>query len=620
VPVPSPFPPFGAFPDATGTRFRVLAPGRGHVEVLLESGARAGGEAPLAAAADGWFGAHIPGVRAGDLYRYRIDGEGPFPDPASRFQPAGVHGPSRVVDAKFPWKVHGWHGVPLAEFVIYELHVGTFTARGTFAAATERLGDLRALGVTAVELMPVHDFPGDRNWGYDPAALFAPARCYGEPDDLRAFVDAAHRHGLAVLLDVVYNHLGPDGAYVAAFHRGYLTRRHRSPWGAGVDLDGEAGAVVREFLVQNALMWLTEYRMDGLRLDATHALKDGGERHLLAELAARARAATTGREVALLAEHGRNERVVLAAAGDGGHALDAEWSFDFHHQVHRLLTGERAAYYVDFRASLRDLATILRRGWLYVGQPSRFLGGEPRGEAPPRVHPSRFVFYLQSHDEIGNRPHGERLHVLAGLPACRAALALLLAAPQTPMLFMGEEWAAGSPFLFFTDHRPDLGRRIAESRHRWLERWDLLAPGPAMPDPQDPQTRRACVLDWDERRREPHASMLRFVTAMISLRRESQSLLAAEGAAHEVMLLGRRALAVVRTAPGAPPVAVVASLRGRGPVAADGLPAGRDWQVVLTTEDPAFDPDPVPIGVDRSGGGLTLVFDRPGAVVLRAPA
>jgi maltooligosyltrehalose trehalohydrolase len=601
----------GAQPEPGGVRFTLWSPEASRIELLLESGPGAR-PAPVAleAEGEGLASALVAGAAPGTRYRYRVDGRGPFPDPASRHQPDGVHGPSEVIDpAAFAWSATPWRGRALEDLVLYELHVGTFTAEGTFRAAIARLPHLVDLGVTAVELMPLADFPGTRNWGYDGAALFAPARSYGRPDDLRALVDAAHRHGLAVHLDVVYNHLGPDGAYVVALSP-ILNRARRTEWGTAVNLDGPHSAGVREWLIRNALHWVTEYRLDGLRLDATQALDDASPRHFVAELNERLRAAVTDRPVVVIAEDFRNEPAVVRPVARGGWGCDAMWSFDWHHQAHVTLTGERAGYYVDHEPKVADLARVLERGWLFEGQHSRWTN-RPRGRPPEPGDPARSVFYLQNHDEVGNRAGGERLHHLVEGGAWRAAVALTLLAPQTPLLFMGEEWAASTPFLFFTDHPEPLGARVTESRRRELaDGGDPVAV--ALRPPQDVATFTASVLRWDELAREPHAGALRLHRALLALRRTHPSL--RPGAAHRVAAHESAEMAAVlmtRDPEGAEPVLIVACLRGAGAIA---LPAG-EWRPVLDTESAGLTTHPAPDRLDP--GRRAVRFMGPGAVVLR---
>jgi malto-oligosyltrehalose trehalohydrolase len=373
---------------------------------------------------DGAFAVTLTDVNAGDRYAYLLDGEGPFPDPSSRYQPEGVHGPSQIIDpSQFAWSDQGWRGVRLQDALIYELHVGTFTRAGTFAGVMERLPYLADLGITAVELMPVADFPGRWNWGYDGVSLFAPARCYGAPDDLRGLVDTAHRLGLVVVLDVVYNHFGPDGAYLPTFSSSYLSTQHRTPWGAAVNLDGEHSSQVRSFFIENALHWLTEYHFDGLRLDATHGFVDESPCHFVRELTASVRESISDRSVLLFAEDERNLNAIVRPFDQGGWGLDAVWSDDFHHQIRRLSAGDRDGYYQDLSGSTVDLATTLNRGWFYSGQHSDYLG-EPRGTDPSGVPLNRMVFCIQNHDQVGNRPFGSRLHDRIDPALFRAAASL----------------------------------------------------------------------------------------------------------------------------------------------------------------------------------------------------
>ena len=635
----------GALPEPDGTRFTVWAPLAERLELVVEQPApppdRRRDAAPrepsprdhapreqrdpepgtfaLRRAGAGLFTRVVRGVGPGTRYRLRIDGRGPFPDPASRFQPQGVHGPSQVIDPRaFPWSDAGWRGRPLEQLVLYELHAGTFTPQGTFAAAIAKLPHLVELGITAIQLMPVAEFPGDRNWGYDGAALFAPTRCYGAPDDLRRLVDAAHAHGLAVHLDLVLNHLGPDGAYVVAFAPAMLAKDRPTGWGAGMNLDGPHSAGVREFLIRNAIHWVSEYHLDGLRLDATPALRDASPRHFLAELGARVRAAAAERPVVVVAEDVRNLATLVRPEPAGGFGLDATWSFDFHHQLHRMLTGDTGGYFVDFEDSAANLATIVGRGWLHAGQPSRFWGG-PRGTDPSGIPPPRFVFYLQNHDEVGNRSSGERLHHRIDPAAWRAALTLLLTAPQTPLLFMGQEWAAGTPFRFFTHHHAALGDRIAAGRRRELARLGELAhAGSEVPHPQEEETFETSRLCWDELARAPHAAALALHRALLRLRKTEPAVRGGAGA-HRVEALDPATLVLRREAPGHPAIVAVVRLRDQGTCegargAAVRDLAGRPWAVVLHTEAPEFADPPLAM---TFGPGRNITFARPGAVVFR---
>ena len=619
-------PSLGAWLQPDGASFRVWAPDRERVDVVVE---RPGGPRvhALGRSTDGMFSGVLPGLRAGDRYRYRLDDDRVLPDPASRFQPEGVHGPSQLVDPRaFDWTDDRWAGRDLEDIVFYELHVGTFTPEGTFAGVTSRLPELAALGVTAVELMPVADFAGSRNWGYDGVALFAPARCYGAPDDLRRLVDAAHGLGLAVFLDVVYNHLGPDGAYLSAFSPYYFTDRHHTPWGAGLNFDGDHSAMVRAFFIENAHHWVHEYHIDGLRLDATHAIADDSPRHFLAELPARLRRSVSGRRVLVVAEDHRNLNWMLKSEDEGGWALDAVWADAFHHQCRRLLAGDSEGYYRDFSGSTDDLATTIRQGWFYTGQFSTHLG-ERRGTDPAGIPASRFVICLQNHDQIGNRALGQRLNDQLDQPAYRAASVLLLMAPQTPLIFMGQEWAAGTPFLYFTDHHPELGRLVTEGRRGEFRHFAAFSDPIAreqIPDPQAASTFLASQLSWDERVAEPHASMLRLYQALLALRRGEPAL--RRPWPFHVAALDDGTVAIQR---GESQEAVLVLVRlagagevdlGHGPFSgrADDTDARADrWELVLTSEDPPFTPDPAPPELSATARGLTIRFLRPSAVVLR---
>ena len=476
-------PAFGARLDESGARLRVCAPGattvRAHLDYLPP--------VEMARVEPDVFETHLLGARAGDRYRLQRDDNEPWPDPCSRWQPAGVHGSSMLVDPDaFAWSDGGWRGVARHRLVIYELHIGTFTPDGTFAAAIERLPDLVDLGVTAIELMPVAAFPGSRNWGYDGGALFAPSERYGHPDDFRALVDRAHALGLAVLLDVVYNHLGPDGAYLAAWMPTIFTDRHASAWGRGINLDGPGSAHVRRLICDNALHWLIEYHLDGLRIDATHSLHDDSPEHILAQLAREVAAHITERHVHLIAEDHRNLDTLLHPLAQGGYGMTGVWADDFHHAVRRHLAGDHEAWFADFHGSTDEIAAAVRDGWVFTGQHASHYDG-PRGTSPAGVPVEASVICLQNHDQVGNRAHGDRLHHQVDEATWLAATTLLLTAPETPLLFMGQEWAASSPFLFFTDHEAKLGELVIEGRRREFVRFSSFRdPGArqGIPSPQ----------------------------------------------------------------------------------------------------------------------------------------
>ena len=511
--------PIGAEPSSAGTHFRVWAPRRRTVEVLLETGAAA----PLDREPSGYFSGHCPDSAEGALYRFRLDGCDAFPDPASRFQPSGPHGPSQVVDpARFPWTDAAWRGLALRGQVFYEMHIGTFTPEGTWEAARRQLPELAAAGITALEIMPVADFPGRFGWGYDGVGLFAPVALYGTPADFRRFVDDAHRHSLGVILDVVYNHLGPDGNYLKQFSPDYFTDRYANEWGEAINYDGPCSAPVREWVSANAAYWVAEYHLDGFRLDATQQIFDASPRHIVAEIAAAARAAAAAaaRTILVIAENERQESRLARPVERGGCGLDALWNDDFHHTARVALTGRSEGYYCDFRGQPQEFLSAVRRGYLFQGQHSRWQSRR-RGSPALDLPPACFVIYLENHDQIANSCCGERLHRLARPGCLRAATALLLLAPGTPLLFQGQEFAASAPFPFFADHNPELRPLVREGRIQFLSQFPSLAQ-PEMracfPDPGDPATFERAKLDFSERL--SHAPLYRLHRDLLRLRRE----------------------------------------------------------------------------------------------------
>jgi maltooligosyltrehalose trehalohydrolase len=531
-----------------------------------------------------------------------------------------VHGWSEIVDpSRFEWTDDAWNGLDPRRAVIYELHVGTFTPEGTFAAAAEKIPYLVDLGITAIELMPLADFAGRRNWGYDGVALYAPSRAYGRPDDLRALVNAAHRAGLAVIVDVVYNHLGPEGAYLTAFSPHFLTSKHRTPWGGAVNLDDDGSAAVRRWLCDNALHWIHEYHADGLRLDATHALIDSRQRHFVAELTAAVHRATDPSPL-VYAEDSRNLSTMVEDSSQGGWGLDGVWADDFHHVVRRMLAGDRHGYFVDYRGTAEELAATLRRGWLYVGQASPHEGG-PRGTDPSRVPMRKAVICVQNHDQVGNRAIGDRLHHTADPAAWRAAVTLLLAAPMTPLLFMGQEWATSAPFQFFTDFEPELGAKVVEGRRREFGAFpEFATPEGAgrIPAPQADSTFEASRLRWTEKDEAEHARVLRLHRALLRMRRDRAALQASDALECDADAIDDATIAFGREASGEEPILVVARLRGCGQVTIPALRGG-GYHPILDTEDPAFASDSRPAAVDAAAG--SIVFARPGAIIFeRAPA
>jgi maltooligosyltrehalose trehalohydrolase len=614
-------PSLGAWPDAGGTRFRVWAPDVRSLDIVIAGRERQ--PVPMTRDARDCWEAHAVDVGAGDRYWYRLDGERLLPDPASRCQPEGVHGPSQVIDPRtFAWTDGGWTGISLDQLIIYELHVGTFSPSGTFAGAAARLDELAGLGVTAIELMPVAEFPGERNWGYDGVDLFAPSRAYGTPDDLRALVDRAHALGLAVLLDVVYNHLGPEGAYLTAYARSYFTDRHRSPWGAGVNLDGEHSGPVRAFFFENALHWLGEYHMDGFRMDATHALSDDSPRHFLEELVGRIR--DHHPRALVIAEDERKLHRMVRAREAEGWGFDAVWADDFHHQVRRLLAGDHESYFARYSGSIADIARTVAYGWFLRRTDSGDV--EEVAASDPAVGgvPSQYVICLQNHDQIGNRAWGERLHHQIELAAYRAASVLLLCAPETPLLFMGQEWAASTPFLYFTDHPEPLGRLVTEGRRNEFRAFVQFRDPELrsrIPDPQARATFEASRLRWDERTREPHVSVLRLYETLLTMQRTLPALYDPEGTVR-VEALDADTLALRRDAADRrSALLAIVRLRGAGGIElrrGTGELVSLDDRFVLTlsTESPAFAADSAPLQLAIDTDVLAVRFERPGAVVL----
>ena len=506
---------YGAVCRPAGAAFRLFAPAARSVELVIRDGA-AERTQRLEARSNGWHDGVDATAKPGIRYGFRIDGAGALvPDPASRFQPEGVHGLSELIDpGQLSAPAAAWRARPWNELVFYELHVGAFTSGGTYASAVERLDALVELGITAVELMPLAQWPGRRNWGYDGVLPYAPADRYGRPEDLVRFITEAHRRGLAVFLDVVYNHFGPEGNYLHGYAPVFFTERYQTPWGAAIDF---ASDDVRAFFIENARWWLDAYGFDGLRLDATQMIFDERSPNVLEELRAAIAAWTpAGRHVHLVVENDHNDNRLLHAG------YDAQWNDDFHHAVHVLTTGEDGGYYADYaRRPAWLLGRTLTAGYGYQGEPSPFRNGAPRGSRSDDQPLSKFVDFIQNHDQIGNRARGERLSMLAVPAAVRAAAAVLLLAPSPPLLFMGEEWAASTPFLFFCDFEPQLAHLVTEGRRREFAGFPEFADPrtrETIPDPSAATTFERSVLRWDERDAEPHRSMLAHYRALLALR------------------------------------------------------------------------------------------------------
>jgi maltooligosyltrehalose trehalohydrolase len=524
--------PFGAEcrPDGS-VRFRLWAPAAQQVEICLTN-AHLSLRISLDRLDNGWFELVTEAASVGSKYKFRIDDGQEVPDPASRFQPQDVHGPSEVINPDiFQWndsdgKGVRWRGRPWQEAVIYELHVGAFTPQGTFAAAGERLDYLAELGVTALELMPVSDFPGQRNWGYDGVLPFAPDSTYGRPEDLKELIQSAHARGIMVLLDVVYNHFGPEGNYLGCYAPQFFTDRHRTPWGNGINFDGPESRTVRDFFIHNALYWLTEYQFDGLRLDAVHAIADDSKPDILTELANTVRASVApDRQIHLVLENDRNQASYLRRAQHcQPRAYTAQWNDDIHHSFHVLLTAERNGYYCDYSEQpLDQLGRCLSQGFAYQGETSRHRNGDPRGESTEGLPLTAFISFLQNHDQTGNRAFGERLTKLTTPSALRAATAILLLAPSPPMLFMGEEFGAETPFLFFCDFKGDLAAAVTAGRRSEFAHFSAFnntADRERIPDPNAVTTFETSRLNWDVIAQPRHQQWLGFYQQLLTLRCE----------------------------------------------------------------------------------------------------
>lgn len=513
--------------ESSGCHFRVWAADHERVTLVIESESGAVlDQVPLVSEGDGYFSASVSTARAGALYRYRLDeSESRFPDPASRSQPFGPHGPSQVVDPNaFEWTDQTWGGIQLEGQVFYELHVGTFTAEGTWRAAIDHLKALADLGITTIEMMPVAEFPGRFGWGYDGVDLFAPSHLYGTPDDLRRFIDRAHGLGVGVMLDVVYNHFGPDGNYLGQFSRSYFTSRYKNEWGDAINFDDRA-APVRELVTANAGYWIDEFHFDGLRLDATQQIFDESQPHILADVAGRARSAAGRRSVVIVAENERQDVRALRSPKESGFGLDGMWNDDFHHTTKVAFTGRREAYYTDYLGTPQEFISCAKRGFLYQGQMYSWQHGR-RGTPTTGFSPERFVIFLDNHDQVANAPSGlgARAHQQTGPGLYRAVTALWLLSPGTPMFFQGQEFAASSPFLYFADHGGDLGAAVQAGRAEFMEQFRSAATRPlaqTLPDPREWTTFARCKLDHAER--DHHVKTVALHRDLLRLRHDLRS-------------------------------------------------------------------------------------------------
>lgn len=537
---------FGAQTGANGVRFRLWAPNQDGIVLRIEGEAE---PRAMRILGDGWHELEVREAGPGSLYQYGLPDGLRVPDPASRFQPRDVHGPSEVVEpSAYRWNDAGWRGRPWEQCVLYELHVGAFTSEGTFAAAAAKLNELADLGITAIELMPVADFPGLRNWGYDGVLLFAPDSSYGRPEDLKALVDAAHCRDIMVFLDVVYNHFGPDGNYLPTYAP-IFNDKHNTPWGAAVNFDGSGSAAVREFVIDNAAYWIEEYHLDGLRLDAVHAIMDHSQSHLLDEIAATVRSAAGDRQVHLMLENEENQVSRLARRGDGRPvSYTAQWNDDVHHVLHTAASGDSAGYYVDYAGNTEKLGRALAEGFAFQGEMMPYRG-HARGERSALLPPTAFVAFIQNHDQVGNRAFGDRITSFSPREAVRAVAAIYLLSPQIPMLFMGEEWAAAQPFPFFCDFEPELAEAVRNGRRAEFARFPEFQDPESrerIPDPTAPETFLSAKLDWEGAGRGVHADWRDWYRRVLALRHAEiiPSLQGIGGHAGRYEIVGRQAVQV----------------------------------------------------------------------------
>jgi maltooligosyltrehalose trehalohydrolase len=586
--------PIGAELDpGGGVRFRVWAPGHDRVDLELEDQAKRW-SVQLTPEPDGHHSVIATEARAGTRYRYRVDGAGPFPDPASRFQPDGPHGSSQVIDpTTFTWTDSAWRGVPGERRVLYEMHVGTFTREGTWRAAIPHLQELAQLGVTLIEMMPIADFPGRFGWGYDGVDLFAPTRLYGAPDDLRAFVDHAHTHGIGVILDVVYNHFGPDGNYLKEFSPHYFTDRYWNDWGEPINFDGEQSAGVREFFIANAGYWIDEFHFDGLRYDATQQIFDSSPEHILAAITRQAHACAKQREIFTVAENEPQDVRLVTSPEDGGYGIDALWNDDFHHTVRVALTGHDEAYLCNYHGSAQEIISALKYGFLYQGQ---YYPWQKQRRGTPALHlpASTFVLFIENHDQVANSAHGARLYALTSPAQWRAAVAILLLAPGTPMLFQGQEFASSHNFLYFADHKPELAKMVRQGRLKFLEQFPTMATPDVqhtLADPSDPQTFASCKLDDVERSENVWARSLHH--DLLKLRRDDPAFSAQHRTGFDGAVLGDDCFVLRYAVRSGDDRIVIVNLGGDVDMAAApepllAPPGGTMWQTIWSSENPRY--------------------------------
>jgi maltooligosyltrehalose trehalohydrolase len=585
--------PVGAEVVNGGAHFRVWAPRHETLSVILVRGAREDRVA-LHREDGGYFSGSADGAAAGDRYWFAVGRDERYPDPASRYQPEGPHGPSAIVDPNaFTWTDHGWAGVGRDGQVLYEMHVGTFTREGTWLSAAEQLPELARLGITVIELMPSADFVGSFGWGYDGVDAFAPTRLYGRPDDLRTFVDRAHAAGIGVIHDVVYNHLGPDGCYLTKFSDSYFSTKYKGEWGDPLNFDGEASGPVREFFIENAGYWIDEFHFDGLRLDATQSIIDASPVHVIREIVDRARAAAGTRQVYVVAENEPQQAELLRPVEDGGYGLDAVWNDDFHHSAIVAMTGQRQAYYTDYAGRPQEFVSAAKRGYLYQGQRYAWQS-KTRGEPTTGLAPHSFIVFTENHDQVANSPRGERVHHRTAAGVWRAMTALVLLGPSTPMLFQGQEFAASTPFFYFADHEQPLADAVRNGRIEFLSQFPgVLDPAvrPLLPAPGDRRVFERSVLDFSERER--HAEAYALHRDLLAIRHSDAAILEASRGAVDGAVLSARAFVLRYFGGEAGDRLLIVNLGSdfKPSIVPEPLlapPAGARWELRWSSEHPAY--------------------------------
>lgn len=607
-------------PDGEGVRYRIWAPqSRKAIVAILEDADEDDvvREVALRREKDGYFSGVDPNGCAGDLYKFSLDGGELLPDPFSCWQPGDPFSASMVIDhSSYEWRADEWRRVPLLESVIYELHIGAFTIEGTFRAAIEKLDYLVDLGVTTVELMPLAGFPGSRNWGYDGVMLFAPDSSYGHPDDLRALIDAIHRRGLNVILDVVYNHFGPDGNFLTKFSPFYFDETQHTPWGSAINFGGPHSRHVRSIYLANIAYWMDEFRFDGFRLDATHAILDRSTPHILCELARVAHE----RHGLIIAEDDRNLADLALPPKRGGMGLDALWADDFHHTTRVALTGEREAYLGDFTGAQDEVARTLNEGWLYSGQDSSVFK-KPRGTPAGELSCEQFVHCISNHDQVGNRALGERLHHFVSPESYRAASVLCCLTPCVPLLFMGQEWAASSPFLYFTDHQDELGEHVTAGRRKEFSEFFSASGGSAegveIPDPQEEKTFQRSKLDWVERGNPDRAGILALYTEALSIRARHPAIIKRNRDNFRASVVGNGIVALRFRESAHCGLLLLVDLKGGHEVTLSDekgmrLPSGWRWALTFSSNEERFGGDG-PALEEKSGRAIR--FTKPEAAV-----